>query len=97
MNIKKQINENIFTALFTVATSLSAYKLIGSQEGLANLYETVTLTSTRISLFLITIFLLTKLLAGVDKDIKADLFSTPENTTKTWIALVIGIALVMIR
>lgn len=97
MNIRKTMNENAFAALLAAVSAGAAYKYIGSAEGIANLMETQSLTLSRVAIFLIIILGLTKLLAGLDKDIKADLFATPENTTKTWIALVVGIALVMMR
>lgn len=93
MNIKKVLNENVFTAAYTGVTIYLTSKFINSEEGRANLMETFSLGMVKYSFFLITIFMLTKMLAGIDKDLKQDLFATPYTTTATWCTLILSLAL----
>lgn len=92
MKIGKFFNENFFTVVYAAVSSYLVYMFVTTEEGRANFIETLALGAMRETMFLVTVFVLIKMLAGVDKDLKADLFANCYTTTYFVVALVAGSA-----
>jgi hypothetical protein len=92
MKLKKMLNENTFTFLFTAAAFVLSWNFIHTPEGRAAAMETFSIGFARIAFFLITSFMLIKMLGGWDQDIKQDLFADKYTTTAFVCTLLYGIA-----
>jgi hypothetical protein len=90
--IKSHMNENTFTTMFSIAAVAMALIFINSPEGRAAAMETFSIGFIRVAFFLATSFLLIKMLAGVDVNIKEDLFADKYTTTAFVCSLLFGIA-----
>lgn len=92
MNIKHLLNENVFTAAFSVAAVALSLHFITSPEGQAAAMETFSIGFARVAFFLVTSFMLIKMLAGWDVNLKDDLFADKYTTTAFVCTLLFGIA-----
>lgn len=92
MKLGKFFNENFFTLVYAAVSTFMVLHFVKTPEGQANFIETVALGCMREAIFLITVFVLIKMLAGFDTNLKDDLFKDSYTTTAFIIALVAGSA-----
>jgi hypothetical protein len=93
--IRKNLTENFFTFIYSLVAAATVILFVKTPEGKANLYETLALGFIREAMFLITVFTFIKMLQGVDKDLKEDLFSNAYTTTAFICVMVIGSAMML--